>query len=84
MPVSMAQCMGCNRTMVKVGLGSKANLTVENGGNLIDSASSHMLISNIKPCMSKYKSVTLKLQTAHYISYSSFVPYYTDKVIDFV
>jgi hypothetical protein len=40
--------------------------------NLVDSASSHTLVSKIKPCMSKYKSVTLKLRTAHYISYSLF------------
>jgi hypothetical protein len=26
-----------------------------NGGYLVDSASSHMLVSKIKPCMSKYK-----------------------------
>ena len=40
--------------------------------NLVDSASSHTLVSKIKPCMSKYKSSTLKLRTAHYISYSLF------------
>jgi hypothetical protein len=40
--------------------------------NLVDSASSHTLVSKIKPCMSKYKSFTLKLRTAHYISYSLF------------
>ena len=38
--------------------------------NLVDSASSHTLVSKIKPCMSKYKSSTLKLRTAHYISYN--------------
>ena len=42
------------------------------GSNLVDSASSHTLVSKIKPCMSKYKSFTLKLRTAHYISYSLF------------
>ena len=26
-------------------------------GNLVDPASSHMLVSKIKPCMSKYKSL---------------------------
>ena len=41
-------------------------------GNLVDSASSHTLVSKIKPCMSKYKSSTLKLRMAHYISYSLF------------
>ena len=40
--------------------------------NLVDSASSDTLVSKIKPCMSKYKSFTLKLQMAHYISYSLF------------
>ena len=30
--------------------------------NLVDSASSHTLVSKIKPCMSKYKSFTLKLR----------------------
>ena len=40
--------------------------------NLVDSASSHTLVSKIKPCMSKYKSCTLKLRMAHYISYSLF------------
>jgi hypothetical protein len=33
---------------------------------LVDSASSHMLVSKIKPCMSKYKhSFTVKLRMAH-------------------
>ena len=40
--------------------------------NLVDSASSHTLVSKIKPCMSKYKSFTVKLRMAHYISYSLF------------
>ena len=40
--------------------------------NLVDSASSHTLVSKIKPCMSKYKSFTLKLRTAHYISFNLF------------
>ena len=40
--------------------------------NLVDSASSHTLISKTKPCKSKYKSFTLKLRMAHYISYSLF------------
>jgi hypothetical protein len=29
------------------------------GGNLVDPASSHMLVSKIKPCMSKYKQIIL-------------------------
>ena len=40
--------------------------------NLVDSASSHTLVSKIKPCMSKYKSFTLKLRMAHYISFCLF------------
>ena len=40
--------------------------------NLVDSASSHTLVSKIKPCMSKCKYSTLKLRMAHYISYSLF------------
>lgn len=40
---------------------------------LVDPASSDMLVSKIKPCMSKYKQVyTVKLRTAHYISYDLF------------
>jgi len=32
-----------------------------------------MLVSKIKPCMSKYKQpYTVKLRTAHYISYNLF------------
>ena len=52
--------------------------------NLVDSASSHTLVSKIKPCMSKYKQIyTVKLRMAHYISYSlfdnkKFIFYYLD------
>lgn len=49
-----------------------SGLVTKKGCNLVDSASSHTLVSKIKPCMSKYKSFTLKLRTAHYISYSFF------------
>jgi hypothetical protein len=39
--------------------------------NLVDPASSHTLVSKIKPCMSKYKQIcTVKLRMAHYISFS--------------
>jgi hypothetical protein len=42
-------------------------------GYLVDPASSHMLVSKIKPCMSKYKLLyTVKLRTAHYISHYLF------------
>src|ERR1700733_8784223 len=49
-------------------------LTVSRGGirrgrsdsYLVDPASSHMLVSKIKPCMSKYKQIcTVKLRMAH-------------------
>ena len=37
-----------------------------NGSYLVDPASSHMLVSKIKPCMSKYKLLyTVKLRMAH-------------------
>ena len=43
------------------------------GSYLVDPASSHMLVSKIKPCMSKYKQLyTVKLRTAHYISNNLF------------
>ena len=36
------------------------------GSYLVDPASSHMLVSKIKPCMSKYKQIyTVKLRMAH-------------------
>ena len=35
------------------------------GGYLVDPASSYMLVSKIKPCMSKYKLSEAKLQMAH-------------------
>ena len=42
---------------------------LNNKSYLVDPASSHMLVSKIKPCMSKYKHLyTVKLRTAHYIS----------------
>ena len=51
------------------------------GSNLVDSASSHKLVSKIKSCMYKYKYYTVKLRMAHYISYNLYmiVPYYLDK-----
>jgi hypothetical protein len=33
--------------------------------NLVDPASSHMLVSKTKPCMSKYKRFIVKLRMAH-------------------
>ena len=50
----------------------KQRLACENS-YLVDPASSHMLVSKIKPCMSKYKPLcTVKLRMAHYISYGLF------------
>ena len=47
--------------------------TVIPNSYLVDPASSHMLVSKIKPCMSKYKLLcTVKLRMAHYISYCLF------------
>ena len=59
-------------------LGGEENLfSVPSGGRvqspppshksyLVDPASSHMLVSKIKPCMSKYKQLcTVKLRMAH-------------------
>jgi hypothetical protein len=40
--------------------------------NLVDSASSHTLVSKIKPCTSENKEFSLNLRMAHYISYSLF------------
>lgn len=39
---------------------------VERGCYLVDPASSHMLVSKIKPCMCKYELIqTVKLRMAH-------------------
>ena len=47
--------------------------TLAHDRNLVDPASSHTLVSKTKPCMCKYKQFyTVKLRTAHYISYSLF------------
>ncbi len=46
-------------------------ITINYDSILVDPASSHMLVSKTKPCMSKYKHLyTAKLRTAHYISYN--------------
>ena len=53
-------------------------LDLRTNSNLVDPASSHTLVSKIKPCMCKYKRLyTVKLRTAHYISYSLFDTYLT-------
>ena len=47
------------------GPGSMAG-PVSHDSYLVDPASSHMLVSKIKPCMSKYKQIfTVKLRMAH-------------------
>ena len=40
--------------------------TLRSISHLVDPASSHMLSSKAKPCMSKYKGFCPKLRTAHY------------------
>ena len=43
-----------------------ASVRATSGGYLVDPASSHMLVSKTKPCMSKYKRFcTVKLRMAH-------------------
>ena len=53
----------------KLGLRSEGSVGDDRelkGGYLVDPASSHMLVSKIKPCMSKYKLLyTVKLRMAH-------------------
>ena len=62
----MLHCICCVRV-------SSASVVSFNSSYLVDPASSHMLVSKIKPCMSKYKHLyTVKLRTAHYISYYLF------------
>jgi hypothetical protein len=64
-PCASAHC-------VELGLGEVARfplIQLLHHSYLVDPASSHMLVSKIKPCMSKYKHpYTAKLRTAHYIS----------------
>ena len=50
----------CARACIWLGVGLKLNNIY-----LVDPASSHMLVSKIKPCMSKYGSSTVKLRMAH-------------------
>ena len=49
-----------------VGANARARDSVINGCYLVDPASSHMLVSKIKPCMCKYELIqTVKLRMAH-------------------
>ncbi|RTK47923.1 hypothetical protein DRJ88_15495, partial [Enterococcus faecalis] len=59
----------CRRVRPKLplagGVGSAAR-RVGDGFYLVDPASSHMLVSKIKPCMCKYELIqTVKLRMAH-------------------
>jgi hypothetical protein len=47
-------------------VGATRSPRTETDSYLVDPASSHMLVSKIKPCMSKYKQIcTVKLRMAH-------------------
>ena len=60
-------CIVFFEVLVSSDTGNKGTIDI----NLVDPASSHTLVSKIKPCMSKYKQLcTVKLRMAHYISYS--------------
>jgi hypothetical protein len=51
---------------VSTGLLHWDSLCIQESSYLVDPASSHMLVSKIKPCMSKYKQIcTVKLRMAH-------------------
>jgi hypothetical protein len=50
----------------RMGWGLTGPHAVWDSSYLVDPASSHMLVSKIKPCMSKYKQIcTVKLRMAH-------------------
>ena len=58
----------CCTVVVVVGLDQSALLCSDwgcYGSYLVDPASSHMLVSKIKPCMSKYKPNMVRLRMAH-------------------
>ena len=54
------RCGSCVAVRLRLRSGSRGS-----AGYLVDPASSHMLVSKIKPCMSKYKRYTVKLRMAH-------------------
>ena len=63
-------CYGCDclarRADLRIVRRATAHTVLRKGSYLVDPASSHMLVSKIKPCMSKYKrSYTAKLRMAH-------------------
>jgi hypothetical protein len=54
----------CSAILLEIPREFRWNAVLEDS-NLVDPASSHMLVSKIKPCMSKYKCYTVKLRMAH-------------------
>ena len=58
---------GCDSELVTGSfVSAEASVASLKGSYLVDPASSHMLVSKIKPCMSKYKQIhTVKLRMAH-------------------
>jgi hypothetical protein len=57
---------GTREGAVSVALRRLSSEGVSDSSYLVDPASSHMLVSKIKPCMSKYKQIcTVKLRMAH-------------------
>ena len=67
----MASCRKYRVGCVPIGELRRVPVHQTYDSNLVDPASSHTLVSKIKPCMCKYKQIsTVKLRTAHYISYS--------------
>ncbi len=54
------------REYLKEGIGLEMNIGLcKYASHLVDPASSHMLVSKIKPCMSKFKLFKAKLRMAH-------------------
>ena len=57
---------GCNCTDITLMATLRSSPeTVSVTRNLVDPASSHMLVSRTKPCKSQNKWITVSLQTAH-------------------
>lgn len=64
--MDIQSCGSGRRIPFPVGCGSRRRRPRKYGSYLVDPASSHMLVSKIKPCMSKYKLLyTVKLRMAH-------------------
>ena len=57
---------GCRGRSSRGPSGRRGGVAGNEGSYLVDPASSHMLVSKIKPCMCKYELVqTVKLRMAH-------------------